>query len=124
MAKKVRRYDSVDTVRRLLNNYFYLNKQQVLDELVSYAGRNNMDEVRYDERMSRWGLDCGWVWLATSNPEQEREWKLDNGKYDAKVTRIDYPFNCQSVTLKQVQLRKALKDLMLEGDYYPEVRLD
>ena len=124
MARKIRRYQSTEDLKRMLNNYFYINKNEVLNDLVSNTPFTSFEEVKDAERRSYWGLDCGWVWLATSNPEQEREWRLDNGKYSAKVTCINYSFNCQSVTLKQIQLRKAIKDLGLERQYYPEVRLD
>lgn len=122
--KKNRRYPGTEAIKQALNEYFALYKNDVIDDLISNTPFTSFNDVVDAERRSYWGLDCGWVWLATSNPEQEREWRLDNGKYDAKVTSINYPFNCQSVTLKQIQLRKAIKDLGLEGQYYPEVRLD
>lgn len=124
MGKKIRHYDSTLKLQELLNTYFLARREDVLKDLLEKTGFNTMEELRNAEHNSYWGLDCGFVWMATANPEQHREWVLDNGKYDAKVRGIKYPYNCQSVTLKQIQLRKAIEDLELTGQYYPEVRLD
>lgn len=122
--RKVRNYQSVNTISQILNDYFEVNRDEVLNDLVSNTPFKTLKEVEAAERNSYWGLDCGWVYLATGNAIQYQEWIKDNGKYNAKVRGIAYPFNCQSVTLKQIQLRKAIKDLGFEGQYYSEVRLD
>ena len=121
---KVRKYPSTGYVREMINRYFNENRDVVLADLLEKTSFADMNELRDAERRSYFGFDCGWVYLETANPEQYREWVLDNGKYDAKVGRLDYPFNCQSVTCKEIQLDKAIKDLGLTGNYYSASRLD
>lgn len=122
---KVRHYETVDEVRRKINNYFYLHENEVMKDLLEKTGFNSKEELIDAEcHQMRFGLDCGWVWAGTKNSEQRHEWELDNGKYGAKVNRIDYPYNSQSTTCKEIQLDKALEDLRLTDQYYAYVRLD
>lgn len=124
MARKIRNYDSVDVVRAKINNYFENYHDEVIQDLLDNTGFTNMDELSNYEYHMGFGLDCGWVWVCTLNSAQEREWRLDNGKYDTHVTMIKYPYNSQSTTCKEIQLNKALKDLHMTDQYMPYVRLD
>lgn len=123
--RKVRKYETVEDVRRNLNNYFYLHNNEVIQDLLEKTGFNTVTELQYAEcHTMRFGFDCGWVWAGTKNSAQRHEWELDNGEYSAKVNRINYPYNSQSTTCKRIQLNKALEDLGLTDQYYAYVRLD
>lgn len=125
MAKrKVRNYESVDVVRNRINNYFETHHDEVIQHMVKETGFDSFDDLWDAEYHMAFGLDCGWVWVYSMNKEQRHEWALDNGKYDAYVTMIKYPYNTQSTTCKEIQLNKALKDLNMDGQYMAYVRLD
>lgn len=121
---KVRNYPTTEKIKYILNDYFQEHEEDVIKDLLDKTGFDSIENLQNAEHYSYFGFDCGWVWLATANYIQEEEWIKDNGKYDAKVRGIQYPFNCQSVTCKKIQLEKAIKDLGLTGQYYAEVRLD
>lgn len=121
--RKTRIYVSTEQLKDIVDNYFITHRNEVIEAMLKEYGFSCIEELRYAEYQMRFGLDCGWVWLKTSNKEQEHEWVLDNGKYDAYVRWISYPYNTQSTTLKQFMLNKAIKDLGFE-DYYAYTRLD
>lgn len=122
---KVRHYETVEDVRRKINNYFYLHENEVMKDLLEKTGFNSKEELLDAEcHQMRFGFDCGWVWVYSRNKDQRHEWALDNGKYDAYVTMIKYPYNTQSTTCKEIQLNKALEDLGLTNQYMAYVRLD
>lgn len=121
---KIRNYPTTEEVKELINDYFQKCEGEVIKDLLKKTDFDCIENLQYAEHYSYFGFDCGWVWLATANPIQEQEWIRDNGKYDAKVRGIKYPYNCQSVTIKKIQLEKAIKDLGLTAQYYAEVRLD
>ena len=123
--KKIRNYKSIEQVRDIFNDYFYTHESEVIDHMLKEVNMSSLDEVwEYCNKHCGFGFDCGWVWLGAENNEQSREWRLDNGDYRDHVSGFDYPYNSQSTTLKEIQLRKALKDLGLENDYYIITRLD
>lgn len=121
---KVRHYETVEDVRRKINNYFYLHENEVIENLLYETGFKTVDDLWNAEYNMGFGFDCGWVWVITTNKEQNHEWVLDNGRYDAYVTMIKYPYNTQSTTCKEIQLNKALKDLNMDSQYMAYVRLD
>lgn len=122
--RKVRNYESVEVVRNRINDYFENHHGEVIDEMLKQLKFDSLDSLWDSEYRGYFGFDCGWVWVCTLNSEQDREWRLDNGKYDAYVTRIKYPYNSQSTTCKEIQLNKALKDLGMDHQYMAYVRLD
>lgn len=122
--RKIRNYESTNYLREYLNHYFETQSENVIEAMIKEFGFNDLNELREAEYNMRFGLDCGWVWLKTLNKKQEHEWILDNGKYDAFVTCIRYPYDTQSTTLKNFMLNKAIKDLGLENTYYAYIRLD
>jgi hypothetical protein len=123
MAKKVRYFKSKQYYENVLNDYFEVHKDRVLQNLLEKTGCSDMEQLRRDEFGMRWGLDCGFVTLAPTNPNMQHEWELDNGKYSYKLW-LDYPYPSQSVTLKDIQARFLLEDLNLTKDFYIDVRLD
>ena len=127
--RKIRNYPSTNFIRDSINKYFEQNKEDVINELLSKTGFDTVDELYYHEYhdnngLGLSGLDLGWVWVKTYNAEQNREWILDNGKYDNMVRGINCPYDSQSTTIKKFQIDKALKDMKLNDNYYSYVRLD
>lgn len=123
MAKKIRHFKSKNYYEEAFNRYFVMNRQNVLRHLLEKTGCSTLEELHEDEFGMRWGLDCGFVTLAPTNPNMQHEWELDNGKYDYKIW-LRYPYDSQSVTLKDIQARYMLEDLELTKDFYIDVRLD
>jgi len=122
--RKVRHYESVDVVRDKINTYFIEHYDDVIKYLLAAVDCETVEQLAEEERHCRFGLDCGWVWVYTNDNEQNREWELDNGRWGAKVTRIRCPFECQSTTVKQIQIDKALEDLHMKPQYFSGVTLD
>lgn len=123
MAKKVRHFKSKEYYQEAFDTYYLMNHERVLRDLLEKTGCSSMEQLREDEFNMRWGLDCGFVTLAPTNPNMQHEWELDNGKYGYKVW-LTYPYPSQSVTLKQIQARFMLDDLGITKDFYVDVRLD
>lgn len=129
--KKVRNYMSIEEVENMINNYFYNRGNEVIKYICENNGIsifNSLDELRefdiHGSYLGGFGLDCGWCWLTPKRPEQQREWVLDSGKWDAYARRFKYPYNTQSTTLKELELRKAIEDLNIDKYYSIYVRLD
>jgi hypothetical protein len=82
-----------------------------------------VERLQEDECHMKFGFDCGWIHLHPKNKEMLHEWELDNGIYCAYVHAMP-SLNCQSTTIKRVQVEKAVRDLGLEKDFYVLTRLD
>ena len=122
--RKIRKHDSVLIVKSKINNWIEKHDNEIIKNMLDKTGYDSIEQLREDEYHGRFGLDCGWVWLCTKNEEQYHEWFLDNNKYPDYVSGIDYPYNSQSTTLKEIQCRYILKEMDLEDKYFPYVRLD
>ena len=131
---KIRNYWSVDEVKDFINEYFKEYHDEVIDYLIKEVNKmldknfKTIDELNefdiHGSYYGGFGLDCSWVRVKTFNKDQYREWVLDNGKYNAEVWGIRCPYNTQSTTCKEIQIKKALNDLGLNDQYYASVRLD
>ena len=123
--KKVRKYPTIENVQKTLNDYMDNHADEIIKYLAREMGVNNFDELKDLEFNTPkfWG-DCGFVWLKARNPEQEHEWILDHGKYDAYVTRIKLPYQTQSIILKQTQIEKALDGTGLREMYQLYIMYD
>ena len=121
---KIRHYDSTELVAIKIQRYFDSHKE-VIDHLLKEVRMNNLDEVwEFENRHCGWYGDCGFVRVKTFSEDQRKEWVLDNGKYNDMVYGIRCPYDSQSTTLKDIQIRKALKDLNMDNQYYTDIRLD
>lgn len=121
--RKVRNYPSKQYYERVLEQYFEENRDDVIRHTCDVLGFGNLEELRKAEYSSYFGLDCGWVILSPKNSEMAREWKLDNGQYDYQIF-ADPSYNPQSVTIKEVEVKKAVKDLGLGSEFYVYSKLD
>ena len=121
---KNRKHESVTAVAQKINKWIEEHKDEILKNMLDTVGYEDTDKLWNDEYHGRFGLDCGWVWFYTKNDEQYHEWFLDNNRYTDYVSRINYPYNTQSTTLKEIQAKYILKNMGLENDYGIYVRLD
>lgn len=121
---KIRKHETVKQVQAKFNEYFVNNEEEVIKDLLAKMGYDSTDALWDDEYHGRLGFDCGWTWLYTKNNEQEHEWFLDNNRIPAYVSGLNFPYNTQSTTVKEIQLEKALKDLDLTNQYGVYSRLD
>lgn len=122
--RKIRNYPPVIDVRNMINEYMVYNKEEITNIMLKSFGCKDTCELRDRENKMMFGFDCGWVYVGARRREQNREWLLDNGKYDAYVNRIRCSYETQSTTLKQFQIDYVLRRLGLDNEYYSFVRLD
>ena len=121
--KKVRNYPPKGFYEEKLDGYFREHRHEVIGNLLDTLGYESVERLQEDECHMKFGLDCGWIHLHPRNKEMSREWGLDNGIYGAYVCARP-SLNCQSTTIKRVQVEKAVKDLGLEDVFYISERLD
>lgn len=62
--------------------------------------------------------------ITPKNKEQAHEWFLDDDRISSKMFVHNPCYNCQSTTIQEIMVRKALKDLKLEDVFHMSVRLD
>ena len=121
--RKVRHYPSVEFYEEMLREYFETHRREVIGNLLDTLGYDSLEELQEAECNMKFGLDCGWIHLRPKDKEMSHEWALDNGIYGAYVCARP-SLNCQSTTIKRVQVEKAVKDLGLEDKFYITERLD
>ena len=121
--RKVRHYPSVEFYEGMLREYFDTHRHEVIGNLLDTLGYESVERLQEDECHMKFGLDCGWIHLHPKNREMSHEWSLDNGIYGAYVCARP-SLNCQSTTIKRVQVEKAVRDLGLEDVFYISERLD
>ena len=121
--RKVRHYPSVEFYEGMLKEYFETHRGEVIGNLLDTLGYDSLEELQEAEYNMKFGLDCGWIHLHPKNKEMSHEWALDNGIYCAYVHAMP-SLNCQSTTIKRVQVEKAVRDLGLEDTFYISERLD
>lgn len=122
--RKIRHYLPTSVIAERINKYFREHKEEVIQNMLKETGFDDLNKLHDYEFNYGFGFDCGWVWVKTRSFEQEREWVLDNGKYDALVTGLLTPYSTQSTTLKKIMVDDALEKLGMSGDYFSYVRLD
>ena len=128
--KKIRNHISVEEFESIINNYFDLNKNKVIEELCKEHGFDNIDDLHefdiHGSYFGGFGLDCGFIQVHPLRQEQYREWCLDSdlGKWGAYASRFKYPYQTQSTTCKKFEIKMALKDLNLQNLYGVNVILD
>lgn len=121
--RKVRHYNGREYYNDLLNKYFEEHKTELLDWLVVRMGYGSLRELRNEEMTGMW-FDCGWVKLEPRNKDQAHEWKLDS-EYGSTYLYLEpscYP--TQSTTIKELLVRRALRELGLLNEFYVIVTLD
>lgn len=114
-------------VVELVNGFFNQNRENVLNDLCLRNGFENIDELSDYESHGGFGFDCGWVYITPYNREERKAWAKEQGsKYDTHILeyKLNIPYFSQSTTCKSYQIRKALKELGLDEDYWVDVRLD
>ena len=125
--KKIRNYPSINAVENKINEYFDTHSEEVISKMLEEFDFDSLDSLwEYEYNHMGMNCDCGFVWLYTHNTSQEHEWILDDpyGGYGAYASRFNYPYNTQSTTLKEFELRHALEALDMNDDYYIKIRLD
>lgn len=121
--KKVRNFPPKGYYEDKLEGYFREHRHEVIGNLLDTLGYRSLDELQEAEYNMKFGLDCGWIHLHPKNKEMAHEWALDNGIYGAYVCARP-SMNCQSTTIKRVQVEKAVRDLNLGDVFYISERLD
>lgn len=121
--KKVRKYPTKQFYEDMFKEYFDAHGDEVIRDMLDRLGYESMEKLRNDEMHMAFGFDCGWTIIYPKNQEMEREWKLDNGRYDYSIFAHPtyYP---QSTTVQKVQVEKAIRDLGLGDTFGCYVRLD
>lgn len=126
--KKVRNYPSKKYYEEIFNSYFEENHDEVIESVCEELGYGSFEALREAEYSMKFGLDCGFVKIYPKNHEMAHEWVLDEGgrKGDWFFAEI-YPhfaWNCQSLTCKLPQAKKAIRDLGLEEEFGVTYRYD
>jgi len=122
--RKVRHYNSRDFYRELFDDYFNSHNDEVMKEVLEQTGFKSVEELNDAEYHSYFGFDCGWILIRPTNKEQAHEWFLDSNRIDSVLFVHNPCYNCQSTTIKEIMVRRALKDLGLEDEFSMSVRLD
>lgn len=132
--RKIRYYLSTEQVARIINNWLEVNKEEVIEHLIKEVNEmmgkdfKTLEELKefdiHGSFVGGFGFDCGWVKVRTYNKDQFKEWTLDNGKYNAEVWGIRCPYETQSTTCKEIQIKYALDQMKLNDQYYTSIRLD
>ena len=120
--KKIRNYPNKEYYENYFNEYFITHHDDVIADMVEKTGFNSLEELRDAEYHMYFGLDCGFTHYIPYDYKMSREWKLDN--YDDKLYHIRESYPTQSITLQEIQYRKALADLGLQDVFYVWSRLD
>ena len=121
---KIRNYPTREYMKDVFNEYFTEHNGEIIELVLDTFGFNTIEEMQEAEYRGYFGLDCGWITLTPTNKDQAHEWFLDSGRIDSKMFVSNPLFNTQSTTIKEVMVRKAVKDLGLEDAFYVGVRLD
>lgn len=122
--RKVRNYNTRDFYRELFDDYFKTHNEEVMQEVLEQTGFRTVEDLSQAEYHGYFGLDCGWIVLTPKNKEQAHEWFLDDDRISSKMFVHNPWYNCQSTTIQEIMIRKALKDLGLENEFSMSVRLD
>lgn len=121
--RKVRHYKSREYYKDLLNQYFNEHAEEVIKYTVKRMGFDSLEAMRAEELTGMW-FDCGFVYISPRNSEWSHEWFLDNDRISSNLYVNNPDYNTQSVTIKEIMVEKALRDLGLENDFYILTRLD
>ena len=121
--RKVRNYKPREYYKDLLNKYFSEHAEEVIEYTVQRMGFDSLKAMRAEELTGMW-FDCGFVYISPRNSEWSHEWFLDNDRISANLYVNNLAYNTQSVTIKEIMVEKALRDLGLENDFYILTRLD
>ena len=121
--RKVRHYNGRDFYRNLFDEYFRSHSDEVLEYTVKVMGFESLRAMRDEEMTGVW-FDCGWILLRPKNAEWAHEWFLDDDRISSYLYVSNPCYNTQSTTIKEIMVKKALKDLGLENDFSVTVRLD
>ena len=119
--KHVQYHLTPDQIQLLVNSYFETSHLKVIQYLLDRTDMDTLSDLIEYENLGGFGLDCGWVWLTPINDELYNRWKGCGSSY---VSKLNYPYNCQSTTCKEIQLEKAIRDLGLDYIVKPYVLLD
>lgn len=98
--------------------YFRENKESVLDETLttlSIEVAPIWTPIRTVKDMRNWDLksgtlDCGWVYIASRSHSNE-SWR-------AIISEKDMPYHTQSVTIKQIMVNIAIRELKFDDQIY------
>ena len=120
--RKIRNYPNKEYYENYFNEYFITHHDDVIADMVERTGFNSLDELHDAEFKMYFGLDCGFTYYIPYDSKMSREWKLDN--YDDKLYGIRESYPTQSITLQEIQFKKALADLGLQDVFYVYSRLD
>ena len=121
---KIRHYPTREFMKSVFDEYFTEHNEEVIKEVLDTFGFNTVEEMREAEYYGYFGLDCGWIYIRPMNKEHAHEWFLDNDRIDSKMFVENPLFNTQSTTIKEVMVKRAIKDLGLETNFGIGVRLD
>ena len=122
--RKVRNYKGREYYKELFDEYFKSHHNEVMSEVLSRTGFDTESDLRAAEYRSYFGFDCGWILISPKNKEQWHEWYLDDNRISAYLFVHNPCYNCQSTTIKEIMVRKALRDLGLADEFNVTVRLD
>lgn len=116
MKRLVRKYPTKEELIERINAYFRTHRYEVLDDLFERVGVGSFGELYQAERRGKFGLDCGFTRFVPANIDMYKEWQRAYGKYDAMIyeSEVQFPYDCQSVSLKGQQAMKCVFDLGLE----------
>lgn len=121
--RKVRNYNGREFYKTLFNGYFVDHEKEVMEHTLKEMGFDTVEAMRHEELTGAW-FDCGWIKLTPKNKDHAHEWFLDDDRISSCMF-VDNPcYNTQSTTIKEIMVRKALKDLGLENVFSVSVRLD
>lgn len=123
MRRKIRKYITMDYAKMQIQAYIDSHADEIIQHLLDETGFDSIEKLREFEYHSGFGFDCGFVTLEPRRSEMLHEWELDNGKYFTSLW-FRFPYECQSVTCKEIQLEKVVKDMNIDDMYYIRTRLD
>ena len=126
--KKVRKHASKEVYSQFFSDYLRCHKEEFIDRLLAeleFDDLQSLKEFEFSGYYGGFGLDCGWVNIAPKDSEMEHEWALDNGKYNTHIWDIgNEVYSTQSTTIKEVIVKKLLKDTGTEHLFYWYTKLD
>ena len=122
--RKVRNYNPRAYYTDIFNRYFNEHHIEVMREVLEKTGFDTVKALADAEYHGYFGFDCGWIIISPKNKEQSHEWFLDSNRIDSVLFVHNPCYNTQSTTIKEIMVKRALKDLKLEDEFYMSVRLD